>query len=300
MLELLDNRVLWKNLVLYKTLQQRTLFSTRTPSLLLPRGGNLHASSSDHDLLRLEAPDSTLDYKHIYTAMARLEQDPYTQDGLWNVVVIGDKRVGKSRLVKSLAQSARLATSTLHRPSDDDPVIDAVSGIYRLGIDYVTRRVALDSLIIKLQVWDGNALGNGHYTSVPFKYANVVLIVFDVTQKSTFESIPKILKTTREKLQAQNSGNAAILLLANLTSDSSARVVSYETAKRFANERGMVYLEGNVNDITSVDEVVCRMASECINLSYLGDVTFNASRQRRLTQPGGHGRGRGPERCLIM
>jgi hypothetical protein len=41
----------------------------------------------------------------------------------------------------------------------DDPVIDAVSGIYRLGIDFVTRRVVIDSTIIKLQVWDGNALG---------------------------------------------------------------------------------------------------------------------------------------------
>jgi hypothetical protein len=39
-----------------------------------------------------------------------------------------------------------------------DPVIDALSGIFRLGIDVVARRVVIDSTIIKLQVWDGFAL----------------------------------------------------------------------------------------------------------------------------------------------
>jgi len=244
--------------------------------------------------------DPTLDFKRVYSAMARLEIDPHNQDGLWNVVVIGDKRVGKSRLVKSLAQSSRLATNDKHRPSDEDPVIDAVSGIYRLGIDYVTRRVVLDSLIIKLQVWDGNALGNGHYASVPFNHANVVLIVFDVTQKQSFDRLPQILKTTRENLQRQNSGNAAILLFANLTSEPQKRVISFETAKRFANERGMVYLEANVNDMNGVDEVVSRMASECINLSYLGDATFTPTRQRRFTTPAGAARRRRGENCVVM
>lgn len=40
-------------------------------------------------------------------------------------------------------------------------MIHAVSGIYRLGIDFVTRRVVIDSTVAKLQVWDGNALGQG-------------------------------------------------------------------------------------------------------------------------------------------
>jgi len=253
-----------------------------------------------------------VNWKRVLIQMVRLDADPYCQDGLWNIVVVGDKKVGKSRLVNSLARSAQLAVKAEHRPNDDDPVIDAVSGIYRLGIDYVTRRVALDSdVIIKLQVWDGNALGNGHYASVPFKHANLVLLVFDVTVKSTFERIPTILKTTLQNLEAQGSSNAAILLLGNVREEkvTNKRVVSYEVAKRYANERGMIYVEADAADLQSVDTAFTRITVECLSLSYLGDVTFSRIRQRRITQVpsrqnqvGGARRRRGLRRdqCGIM
>ncbi len=52
----------------------------------------------------------------------------------------------------------------------------------------------------------------------------------------------------RARLKAVNA-NASILLFGNLTCKKPAdRVVPYETAKRFANERGLVYVEANVAD----------------------------------------------------
>jgi hypothetical protein len=36
---------------------------------------------------------------------------------------------------------------------------DFVRRLLLQGIDFVTRRVVIDSTVVKLQVWDGNALG---------------------------------------------------------------------------------------------------------------------------------------------
>ena len=42
----------------------------------------------------------------------------------------------------------------------DDPAIDAVTGIYRFRIDFVTRRVVIEDRIIKLQVVRFHVLGS--------------------------------------------------------------------------------------------------------------------------------------------
>lgn len=87
LLQLGSSRLLWRPLVTHKNKQQRTLYS-----------------------------EFSHDWKRTYVAMQRLDTDPKYFDHLWNVVVIGDRRVGKSRLVSSLAHSANLAVSVARPP----------------------------------------------------------------------------------------------------------------------------------------------------------------------------------------
>jgi len=110
---------------------------------------------------------------------------------------------------------------------------------------------------------------------VPFQNAHVILVVFDVANKPSFERIPAIIDETRRELalQQQQAGssivsNAAILLFANITGGKE-RAVPYKDAKRFANERGLVYLEADANVPESVDGAFARLAEECINFSFL-------------------------------
>lgn len=227
--QLVENRLLWKPLVTHKNLEQRTLYST-----------------------------FSRDWKSTYRAMHRLDHDPKYIDMLLNVVVIGDRRVGKSRLVHSLAASAN--RSRTHRGVVDDPVIHAVSGIYRLGIDFVTRRVVIDSTVAKLQVWDGNALGQG----IPFTSTHVVMIIFDVKNRASFEKLPSILAGALQNLEQSNSGGATILVIGNVTCSEEERVVPYKDAKRFANERGLLYVEANASDFASVDAAFGQVAVELL------------------------------------
>jgi len=252
LLQFSDHHLLWKPLVHLKNKTQRTLYSEKSSIMN--------------------------DWKRTHIAMCHLDRDPKYFDFLWNIVVIGDRRVGKSRLVWSLAESANKADERKHTVTAEDPVINAVSGIYRLGIDFVTRRVVIGSTVIKLQVWDGNALaGDGAGDRVPFQNTHVVLVVFDVCNQPSFDRVPFLIENTRREmsLQQPQSGNVPILLFANVTNpnEEKGRVVTYKDAKRFANERGLVYLEANANDPESVDLAFARLADECIHFSFLDSQT---------------------------
>jgi GTPase SAR1 family protein len=284
MLQYSENRSLWKPLVYLKNRQQRTLYSS--------------------DL------DKTHDWKRSFMTMTLLDRNMSYFDLLWNVVIIGDKSVGKSRLVHTLGQSARVGkgnsnvstpvptipirSSFRHSKSNslsllaqaqllqEDPVLDPVSGIFRLGIDFVTRRVVLNSTVIKLQVWDGTAFAN------IFNKAHVVAIVFDTSRQSSFDQIPLILADTRRSLHFLNLTEVMILLFGNITSQSSEqRQVHYDTAKRFANSVGMIYIEANASDEESVDQAFAQLAMECWNIANNGNgigLSGLASGREEITQ----------------
>jgi hypothetical protein len=116
---------------------------------------------------------------------------------------------------------------------------------------------------------------------VPFTSAHVVMMVYDVMKKHTFDRLPHILAETRTSLDLVGAGGAALLVLGNLTVPSGQeRQVPYKDAKRFANERGLIYLEANVGDISSVDVAFARLAVECLNFSMLDPNRLGRHREK--------------------
>ena len=69
--------------------------------------------------------------------MVKVDKNPKYFDMVWNVVVAGDTKAGPERLVVSLGKHWRCRLTNI------EPVISAVSGTYRFGIDFVVRRVVL-------------------------------------------------------------------------------------------------------------------------------------------------------------
>jgi Ras family/P21-Rho-binding domain/F-box-like len=261
---LCNDPILWKPIVRAKNKEQRTLYG--------------ECSSGMYNC----------SWKDTYMTMCYLDHHPTYSDLTWNVVVTGDVRVGKSRLVRSLAESARKAVGLHRRAVGVDNVQNPVAGIFRMGIDIVIRRVVIDSTVIKLQVWDGNAFGAN---DAPFRSANVVVVVYDVCNQRSFDRVPAIIQQTRRgaadpfhddnhntrsssseaAASAMAPGPEAVLLFSNDTTEHNEqeRAVPYNTAKRFANERGLVYLEANAGDPDSVDSAFARLAEECLHFSFL-------------------------------
>ena len=252
LLEFNEHNLLWKSLVRAKNREQHTLYADID-------AGTQH------------------EWKKTFLAMAHLDKDPRFCDVVWNVAVIGDRQVGKSRLIWSLAESANRHHRRLNYPANQDPVVNAISGIYRLGIDVVSRRVVIGSSIIKLQVWDVKALG----PDILFRSVNVVLLVFDVAKRETFEGLLALIERTRSEIDRVGA-SATLLLFANVTVDDPAeRAVSFRDAKRFANERGLIYLEANASDPARVDAAFAQLAHECLAFNSVQDQLFSNARSTR-------------------
>jgi Ras-related protein Rab-1A len=98
-----------------------------------------------------------------------------------------------------------------------------------IGVDFRFKRIDVDGESVKLQIWD--TAGQERYRGITSSYyhgANVVLLVFDITRRSTF------LALRDWGVLAQNHG-ARILVVGNKGDlGDSRRKVSFEEAVRLA------------------------------------------------------------------
>ena len=111
-----------------------------------------------------------------------------------------------------------------------------------------------------LQVWD--TAGQERFHAITLSYyrrSNCVLIVFDVTNKNTFESIPKRLK----ELKSLTEEDCRIILIGNKT-DLIERVVSKSEAMEFAMTHGLDYFETSAKESINVEETFNQMAKELL------------------------------------
>ena len=98
------------------------------------------------------------------------------------VVMLGSSTVGKSTIIKWLVSQKYQNNTT--------PTI---------GTSLITKTFDIDGLCIKLQIWDTG--GSERYRSIApmyFRDADAAIIVYDVTQKSSFEDVGSWLKELRE------------------------------------------------------------------------------------------------------
>ncbi|PKI83467.1 hypothetical protein MVES_002473 [Malassezia vespertilionis] len=158
-------------------------------------------------------------------------------DYILKFIIIGDTSVGKSSLLVRLTEDRFLV--------DSDTTI---------GIEFGSHIVELGSgERLKLQIWD--TAGSEQFRSITrsyYKGAAGCLIVFDVTERATFEHIPVWLRDVREQAQE----NVSIALVGNMTDCATdERAVSLAEAMGFANEHGLLYRETSAKTGENVLEV---------------------------------------------
>ncbi|KAF4369570.1 hypothetical protein F8388_019439 [Cannabis sativa] len=99
------------------------------------------------------------------------------EEYLFKIVLIGDSAVGKSNLL------SRFATNQF------DPTSKAT-----IGVEFQTQVVDIDGKEIKAQIWD--TAGQECFkavTSAYYRGAVGALVLYDITRKSTFESVKRWL-----------------------------------------------------------------------------------------------------------
>ena len=124
---------------------------------------------------------------------------------------------------------------------------------------------------VKIQLWD--TAGKKIYNSIikaTFKKSNAVILVYDVTNESSFIAIKDWIEIIK------NSENKAIIALVAQKCDLKERVISEEKGKELANELGVEFFEVSAKTGDNIEELFNHLVQQCIFATNNGNADLGA------------------------
>ncbi|XP_008328026.1 ras-related protein Rab-26-like [Cynoglossus semilaevis] len=164
-------------------------------------------------------------------------------DIAFKVMLVGDSGVGKTCLLVRFKDAAFLAGSF----------------ISTVGIDFRNKVLDIDGVKVKLQIWD--TAGQERFRSVTHAYyrdAHALLLLYDVTNKSSFENIRAWLTEIHEYAQQ----DVVLMLLGNKADATHDRVVKREDGEKLAKEFGVPFMETSARTGLNVELAFTAVAKE--------------------------------------
>ncbi|CAK9104258.1 Ras-related protein RABE1a (AtRABE1a) (Ras-related protein Rab8B) (AtRab8B) [Durusdinium trenchii] len=152
------------------------------------------------------------------------------------LLMIGDSGVGKTCLLLRYANDSFSPTF-----------------LTTIGIDFKIKTITLDEKVIKLQIWD--TAGQERFRTITTSYfrgAQGILLVYDVTDRGSFENISNWVA----QIQNHAENNISKVLIGNKCDvDPSERQVTLEEGKKLAEEFGIEhFFEASAKKNTNVTE----------------------------------------------
>ena len=179
-------------------------------------------------------------------------------DFLIKLLLIGDSAVGKSAI--------------LTRFADDSFTQSFISTV---GIDFKIRHMTVDGKRMKLQIWD--TAGQERFKTITTAYyrgAMGILLVYDVTNETTFANINTWMSAIRQ--HASDSVNK--VLLGNKADTSGPlvqkRAVTTARGQALAEQHGILFFETSAKNGINIEEAFSTIARDI---------------KKRLLDPGGPG-----------
>ncbi|KAM9013350.1 ras-related protein Rab-26 [Guaruba guarouba] len=164
-------------------------------------------------------------------------------DLAFKVMLVGDSGVGKTCLLVRFKDGAFLAGSF----------------ISTVGIDFRNKVLTVDGVKVKLQIWD--TAGQERFRSVTHAYyrdAHALLLLYDVTNKASFDNIQAWLTEIHEYAQQ----DVVLMLLGNKVDSTQDRVVKREDGEKLAKEYGVPFMETSAKSGLNVELAFTAIAKE--------------------------------------
>ena len=154
-------------------------------------------------------------------------------DVIFKIVLIGDTSVGKTNILSKYLND------------EFDPDSKAT-----VGVEFGTKNFNIDNNVVKVQIWD--TAGQERYRSITnayYKGAKGCILVYDITNKTTFENIDKWLS----ELKGNGDENMSIILLGNKSDLESDREISLEEGKEKAKFYKLAFMETSALNGNNID-----------------------------------------------
>jgi len=157
-----------------------------------------------------------------------------TYDMQIKLLMIGDSGVGKTCLLLRYANDSFSPTF-----------------ITTIGIDFKIKNIEIDDKRVKLQIWD--TAGQERFRTITTSYfrgAQGIVLVYDVTDRRSFESIRNWIS----QIQQHADVHVNKILVGNKCDMLDEKVVSTEEGAKLASEFGMEFWETSAKNDVNVEQ----------------------------------------------
>ncbi|KAI8806068.1 ras family-domain-containing protein, partial [Cladochytrium replicatum] len=158
------------------------------------------------------------------------------------LVLLGEAAVGKSSLVLRFVNN--------EFQENKEPTI---------GAAFLTQKCKLEEKVIKFEIWD--TAGQERFHSLaPMYYRNAqaAVVAYDITKAASLDKAKSWVK----ELQRQANPNIVIALVGNKIDLEAQRAISYDEAKSYADEAGLLFTEASAKSGENVMEVFTEIAKK--------------------------------------
>ncbi|KAE9460812.1 hypothetical protein C3L33_07243, partial [Rhododendron williamsianum] len=145
-----------------------------------------------------------------------------------------------------------------------------------VGVEFQTQVLEVEGKEVKAQVWD--TAGQERFravTSAYYRGAFGALLVYDITRRTTFDSIKRWL----DELNIHCDTTVARILVGNKCDLENIRDVSIDEGKSLAQEEGLFFIETSALDSTNVNaafEIVIRQIYNDVSRKVLNSDSYKA------------------------
>lgn len=157
-------------------------------------------------------------------------------------ILIGSSGVGKTAILKRLIEDTY-----------DEEIQSTI------GVEFDSKLMEIEGESVKLQIWD--TAGQERFRSIAksyFRNAVGVILVYDITEKKTFEDCNSWLNEVHSLCRP----DIPVLLIGNKTDKENKRAVPVSEAEAFATHQQLKYIETSAQDGSNVQEAFIRITTE--------------------------------------
>ena len=163
-------------------------------------------------------------------------------DYLLKFIIIGDSAVGKSNILLRYTN-------------------DSFSNEFQatIGVEFGAKNLIIDGKTYRVQIWD--TAGQEQFRSITrayYKNSVCACVVYDITNKASFENIKSWLEDCKKKCPK----SIYFVLIGNKSDLENKREVTYEEGSIYAQKNGMIFFETSAKTGQNINEVFIKSTND--------------------------------------